>query len=411
MTYAPLSLAELRALQIPPRNDLIDGLLPEGHITLFAAREKSGKTLIATDVACALALEQPFLERAVRGGTVIFIALEENIREVRDRIVERVGPGYDDTTVPLFVLPANGFTDATFRLDEVESMHAFHEMITTYGADLVVIDTMREAHQLRENESDDMAALMRPLREMAHATNAAVVLLHHMSRAGNSRGSTAIAAGADQIWTFERTDREGESSGGNPAGVLRVEGRFGAPVRLAIRLGDGFRWVADDDQIGRDLTARERILACLRRHDGPRTAAEIATETGIQLKTTQNEISRLLGESPPSIVAVGVPTRGNPRRYRIAEHARHAEPRPWFIVPDSQPLGVQESGTMPGHGSHRSGNDGNDGTSTVPDSHPPVAAAGRNDPARCERCGARRPEDGPPCPVCRPDVVFEEVIF
>lgn len=411
MTYAPLSLAELRALQIPPRNDLIDGLLPEGQITLFAAREKSGKSLIATDVTCALALEQPFLDRAVRGGTVVFIALEENIREVRNRILERVGPGYDDATVRLFVLPANGFTDATFRLDDAECMQAFHEMITTYDADLVVIDTMREAHQLRENESDDMAALMRPLREMAHATNAAVALLHHESKAGNSRGSTAIAAGADQIWTFERTNKANEGPDGNPAGVLRVEGRFGAPVRLAIRLGDGLRWVLDDDPIGHDLTARERILACLRRHDGGRTAQEIATETGIQLKTTQNEISRLLGEAPPSIVAVGVPTRGNPRRYRIAEHAQHAEPRPWFIIPDSQTLGDRESGTIPGHGSHRSRNDGNDGKSTVPDSHPPNRANGRNDPARCEQCGSRRPENGSRCPFCRPDVVFEEVVF
>ena len=76
-------------------------MLPEGQLTILAWLEKSGKTLIATDLACAIALGQPFLGRESREGVVIFAVLEENLREVKERILERVDSHYDEANIPL----------------------------------------------------------------------------------------------------------------------------------------------------------------------------------------------------------------------------------------------------------------------------------------------------------------------
>ncbi len=389
--FRPLSVADLEALHLPEREDIVGGgLLVAGSVTLFAAREKSGKMMLGTDLACCVVCEQPFLDRAVWPGPVIFIALEENIREVRQRILDRLGPHRD---VPLVVLPANGFGETVFRLDHPASMGMFAAMIEEYDAGVVIIDTMQEAHRLGENEADEMAPLMRPLRQIAHDTNCAVVLLHHMNRTGSSRGSTAIAAGADQLWNFQRTD--GDDDAGPPVGRLTVEGRFGPRQVVGIRLGDGLRWQVDHALDATDQTMRERLLGTLR-HGGTAgmTAQAIADHLDARLKTVQNEIARLLQEDPAPIIASGTGRRNDPRRYSVIDPG---------LFPPSEPSrgSVWEpiSGTNETDYSQSSGSNGNRQTSIVPDSQPPrervwESISGTNEedwPHRCLEPGCARP--------------------
>ena len=363
--FRPLSVAELVALRLPDREDIVDGgLLVAGSVTLFTAREKSGKTMFCTDLVCSVVREQTFIDRAVVCVPAIFIALEENIREVRQRILDRLGPQRE---VPLFVLPANGFSDDVFRLDQPASMAMFAAMIREYGARVIVIDTMRESHRLRENEADDMSPLMRPLRQIAHDTNSAIVLLHHMSKSGASRGSTSIAAAVDQLWSFQRTDTEQDGEG-PPVGKLTVEGRFGPRQVIGIRLGDGLRWQLDNSIALTDQTMRGRILAALRHGSiAGMTAQAIADGLDAKLKTVQNEIARLLQETPAPILASGTGTRGDPRRYAVID--------PELFPPLETPRGnVWEPmlGTNETDYSQRSGTNGNQPATTSPNSQTPT---------------------------------------
>lgn len=374
--FRPLSVMELAALELPEREDIVGGgLLVAGSVTLFAAREKSGKTMFCTDLACCVACEQPFLDREVRCGPVIFIALEENIREVRQRILDRLGTQRD---VPLFVLPANGFSEDVFRLDHPASMAAFVEMIREYGASVVFIDTMREAHRLRENEADDMSPLARPLRQIAHETNCAIVLLHHMNKMGASRGSTAIAAAVDQLWAFQRTDTE-QDGDTPPVGKLTVEGRFGPRQFIGIQLGDGLRWEVDHRIELTDQTMRGRILATLRQGAVTgMTAQALADQLDAKLKTVQNEIARLLQETPAPLIASGTGTRNDPRRYAVIDPG---------LFPPSETLGDGSLGTIQNDDSQSSGNNGNSHERIVPDSQAPTLGSLGTNAGRCVQCG------------------------
>jgi hypothetical protein len=363
--FRPLSVADLAALQLPDREDIAEGgLLVAGSVTLFSAREKSGKTMFCTDLVCSVTQEQTFLDRAVLCVPAIFIALEQNIREVRQRILNRLGPQRD---VPLFVLPANGFTDDVFRLDHPASMGMFAAMIKEYDARVIVIDTMREAHRLHENEADDMAPLMRPLRQVAHDTNSAIVLVHHMSRAGSSRGSTSIAAGVDQLWSFQRTDTD-QDSDAPPVGKLTVEGRFGPRQVIGVRLGDRLRWQVDNTVMLNDQTMRGRILAALRHGAvSGMTAQETADALDARLKTVQNEIARLLQETPAPLIATGTGKRNDPRRYAVID--------PGLFPPIETSRGnVWEPilGINDDDDSQSSGNNGNSRRLIVPNSQPPT---------------------------------------
>jgi hypothetical protein len=349
LIYRPLTLSELVAIEIPPRKDLVEELLPEGQLTLFSGREKSGKTLIATDLACCIALAQPFLGKDVRPGPVIFAVLEENIRDVRDRLLKRLGNLYVGESVPLQVLPVNGYGDAVLRLDQIECVAALAHMIDEHAPCLVVIDPFRETHGLRENDSDDMAALIRPVRQIAHAKNCVIVLIHHMGWSGHARGSTAISAGVDLLWTFQSPDAESRVVGQAPAGTLMVKGRYGPTLALGISMTDDLRWSTDGGVINRSRGTRQAILRCIRAHPDGLDAHEIAGEIGVSDKTVQNEITALLKQEPCPLVVEGKATNQQGRRFRLVESASQLGISDDIIPPEIGHRGL-ESGIM-----HRSG--------------------------------------------------------
>ncbi|MDP9358534.1 MAG: helicase RepA family protein [Chloroflexota bacterium] len=203
--FRPLTLSQLKDLSLPQLEAVVESLLFLGTLTLFAAREKSGKSLLMIDLICSVALDEPFLGRAVRAGPVVYVPAEDNLRDVRDRLNRRLG-GRDG---PIHVLPVNGYTEDALRLDDPASLARLRAMIEEIEPVLVVLDPMRELHTRREDVADEMGPMLRPLRQIAHETNTAVILNHHMSKGGSARGSTAITAAVDQIWTFHLHDPGG----------------------------------------------------------------------------------------------------------------------------------------------------------------------------------------------------------
>src|SRR5215203_504438 len=88
--YPLLDLGALVALELPPREAVIDGLVYCRSLTRLGAREKAGKSLMGVDMACSTVLGEDFLGRPTRQGPVALIPLEELIGEVRQRILTRL---------------------------------------------------------------------------------------------------------------------------------------------------------------------------------------------------------------------------------------------------------------------------------------------------------------------------------
>jgi len=313
--FRPLSLDDLFNLDLPDPEWLVDGLVPLGASTLLDAREKAGKGLLTIDLCAAVSLGEPFLNRAVREGPAIYCAAEEHTRDVRARIAARIGA---ERSAPLYVLPLNGSTDDRLDLANPETMQRLSDMIAELRPVLVVLDTLRELHRHAEDSSDEMGPLLRPVRQLAHTFNVALVVNHHQNKGGGSRGSTAIRASFDQTLSFHRPDEKGD---GGPSGTLFVEGRFGPRVNLPIRLGEGLHWEeAAPIPIVAEPDTRQRVLAWLNandRDDGA-TASDIATGTEIALKTIQNMMTAFRKESSPPVIAAGRGQKNAALRYRVA---------------------------------------------------------------------------------------------
>jgi hypothetical protein len=312
LAYRPLSLDELAAMNLPDLDWVVDTLLPTGSLTLFAGREKSGKSLLAADLAACVACGEPFLDRTVSPGPVILIPAEENLRDIRSRLHKRL---LGNTAPPLRVLPVNRSDQDQLDLANAECLEALHTMIAAEEPAVLILDPFREVHRLPENDADAMGPLLAPLRRLAHNTNTAIVLVHHMSRGGTFRGSTAILGSCDQEWAFHRSD-ELDSTSSELAGTLTVKGRYGQRERVGIRLGDELRWQLSLQALGSPPSARTQVLDFLREATEPATAHEVAAATGTVTKTVQNIIAEEVRRGVAPIVKSGTGAKNDPFRYR-----------------------------------------------------------------------------------------------
>ncbi|HWV23967.1 MAG TPA: AAA family ATPase [Thermomicrobiales bacterium] len=314
-----ISRDEFMELEVPPIEYLVDGLLVSGSATLFSAREKAGKGLIMIDLAYCIATGTPFLDRAVMEGPVIYIALEENAATLQGRLKARdKGRG----GYPLYIVRADGSVEGQeFRLDTEIGIQALLELIQDIQPVLVLIDPLREAHGGRENESDDMAPRLRALRSVSHQTNTAIVVSHHAGKmSGTFRGSTAIRASFDDELQFTREDTDNDA---DVRGVLRAEGRNLQKVVEHIAFnGPDHRWVVTNVPPTMQMpNLRQKILDSLNETDEWLDAAAIANVIpGVKLGSVQNQLSRMLQETPrPFAVDNEKPRKGNPRKYHCLQ--------------------------------------------------------------------------------------------
>jgi hypothetical protein len=72
----PQLLTDADLGQLPPLEWDIDGILPTGALSYLIGLRGSGKTLLALDWSCHIALGRPWYGRAVKPGPVLYVAAE-----------------------------------------------------------------------------------------------------------------------------------------------------------------------------------------------------------------------------------------------------------------------------------------------------------------------------------------------
>lgn len=186
------SLREL--LQNPeltrPPAPVIPRIAFEGRTTLFAAREKEGKTTFMADAAARYSSGLSVLGESVGRGQVLWLT-EEALGDTVRRF-QRVGADHDWLDVG--VLPYEG--------RPIDRINALRERVESDTPDLIVIDTLSALllGLSSNNDSAEVSTVMLPLCAIAHECGCSMVILHHASKAGGGyRGSTEFGARVDVI--------------------------------------------------------------------------------------------------------------------------------------------------------------------------------------------------------------------
>jgi RecA/RadA recombinase len=193
-----------------PRRWLLGNVLIRQYVTVLAGSGGGGKTSLAIGWALSLASGKPVMGERVGKPRRVLIWSEDPPEELAKRVdaaMQIHGLTRADIEDRLIVVSIDELkiTIARFsqELREVIAVDVdvLKQIIIANRLDVVMLDPIAELHELEENDNVQMAKLMGMVRSVARETKAAILLLHHASKAsvdaGKSRAATATrGAGA-----------------------------------------------------------------------------------------------------------------------------------------------------------------------------------------------------------------------
>lgn len=187
-----------RKYEIP--DELVENLLIRNEISIIYGDSNSGKTFLAVDMSCAIALGKEWLGRKVEQGLVIYLATESpaSIR-LRVQAYEKfnkceIGDGLIIVQAPVNFHQSE--TDINYIIRLVEQA----EEITNRKCELIVCDTLaRISAGANENSGEDMGQVMARFDILKNQTKAHLSIIHHAGKnqAAGARGWSGMRAHVD----------------------------------------------------------------------------------------------------------------------------------------------------------------------------------------------------------------------
>lgn len=182
----PACLSDLRRV-LSTTSWVWEGWIPQSRLTGVGAFEGVGKSRFGLDLARRIwnALEWPDGQGSSfpAGTPTLWLPCDGN----QDDLLEAAeSMGLPDHAVYFNTLPENpyGGTD----LDDVETLAALEEFVTSSRPGIVFIDTLSNATNRDLCRQNEVRTVMAPLRELAQRLQIPIVLFLHLSKDGQALG-------------------------------------------------------------------------------------------------------------------------------------------------------------------------------------------------------------------------------
>jgi phage/plasmid primase-like uncharacterized protein/KaiC/GvpD/RAD55 family RecA-like ATPase len=193
-------------------DELVEGLMTIGSSVVVYGDSNSGKTFWALSVATAIATGSDCYGRKTDPGLVVYLASEApgSIRS-RMQAIKKYH-GYDLENLAMVPVPMNFYNGDQDAHDVIELVRAI-EQIKGQRVRLIIGDTLaRMSAGANENSGEDMGPVMARFDQVATATGAALMIIHHNGKdaAKGARGWSGIRAHIDT--EIEVTEKEGTRS-------------------------------------------------------------------------------------------------------------------------------------------------------------------------------------------------------
>lgn len=158
------------------------------------------KSWLGLDLAVSVASGTPCLGRfacAHRGPTLVYLA-EDALRDVRARVECLARSRH----LSLGQLDLQVIAEPVLRLDQERDRRRLLDAVARVRPRLLLLDPLVRLHELDENSSQDVSALLGYLRAIQREHDVAIVLAHHTSKRAHARHGQALRGTGDlHAWT------------------------------------------------------------------------------------------------------------------------------------------------------------------------------------------------------------------
>lgn len=278
------SASELEGKDVPPRLWLVDDLIPQRVVTSLYGDGGTGKSLLALQLAVAVATGGRWLGRSTIGGPVVFLTAEDDQDELHRRLAAVVAQ-QQVTFADLDRLTFRSLAGEDALLATADGSRSgvivpsdLHDELDAVLSDqkpaLLVLDTLADLFPGNENDRAQVTQFVGILIGLAIRHDCAVLLLAHPSRSGMASGggdggSTAWNGKVRSRLYLERVLIDGEEPDTNARKLTNKKANLGPTgIEIAMRWQDG-AFTPEAQEAGLDRMAKnakaERVFLKLLR--------------------------------------------------------------------------------------------------------------------------------------------------
>lgn len=195
--------------QFIPSDDLVQNVMARQTFAMLYGDSNSGKTFLAIDMACHIALGRDWMGSKVEQGMVVYLA-SESPQSVINRII--AFQSHHKVEIPNFLVvqvPINFHANDNDAIRIIE-MIRHEEASRGIKCELIIGDTLaRMASGANENSGEDMGPVMDRFDLLMNSINSTILLIHHSGKDSSrgSRGWSGLRAHIDtEIEVSEKDD-------------------------------------------------------------------------------------------------------------------------------------------------------------------------------------------------------------
>ena len=201
----PIGFNDFLELDVPPREMLLDPILPERSLAMLYAPRGIGKTLLTLSVGLAVASGSPLLRwQAPRQRRVLYVDGEMPLVSLQERLrAISTGLGAVIPNDAFQVLAADN-TENGLSISSEEGQRSIDSLLS--GVDLVIFDNLSTLCTHGSESASDAWVPMQNWLLKLRRQGIAVLLVHHAGTNGRQRGTSRREDALDAVIALRRPD-------------------------------------------------------------------------------------------------------------------------------------------------------------------------------------------------------------
>ena len=182
----------------------VEGLCAVGSVNILSSDPGIGKSWSMLNMAACCSAGINWMGRKTKKTPVLWVDAESGEYRHLDRLEQVLTGSNVSRDTDLFHITPK---DRLFNLREDKDIQDLKNIITANKCEMCFIDALADIMPgADENNTKDTLPVMLGLRQLSEQTGATFWILHHLSKAGTVRGSTAIPGAVDLAITITKSE-------------------------------------------------------------------------------------------------------------------------------------------------------------------------------------------------------------